>query len=125
MWPLKQEIFLGFLDALQARRDRGDLWIADHISQHQYETERDTARVEVTARGPKDIHLQLKCSADPRFYDLPLTLVTKVPGDWEQAKVTQGERIISVAVDKGTIRFDALPGTAPIKIKRGPAQSRK
>jgi hypothetical protein len=120
MWPLKQDIFLPLLDGLKERRDRGDLWITDHISQHQYETERDSGAVQVLAKGPQGIQLLLKSGADPRFYDLPLTLVTQVPAEWKQATVTQGTVAKTVAVEKGTIRFDALPGTVPIRIQSAP-----
>ncbi|MEA3208777.1 MAG: hypothetical protein QOE70_1834 [Chthoniobacter sp.] len=122
MWPLKQDILLPFLDGLKERRDRGDLWITDHISQHQYETERDSAEVQVLEKGPRFIQLALKSGADPKFYDLPLTLVTQVPVDWKQAVVTQGTVAKSVAVEKGTIRFEALPGPVPIRIQSAPAR---
>jgi len=118
MWALKQDIFLPLLDALKERRDRGDLWITDHISQHQYETERDTAEVQVTEKGPAIIQLTLKTKANPKLYDLPLTLVTQVPADWKQAAVTQGEVVKTVPVDKGTIRYDVLPGDVAVKIAK-------
>jgi peptidoglycan/xylan/chitin deacetylase (PgdA/CDA1 family) len=117
MWPVKQDIFLPLLDGLKERRDLGELWITDHISQHQYETERNGGEVQVVEKGPRGIQLVLKSSADPKFYDLPLTLITQVPADWKQATVTQGTTAKTVAVEKGTIRFDALPGAVPIRIQ--------
>lgn len=110
MWPLKQEIFLALLDGLKDRRDKGELWITDHISMHQYATERDQAEVRVVTATPASIRLELKCKADPALYDLPLTLVTRVPANWEQATITQGDRKTSVKAEQGTVRFDATPG---------------
>jgi peptidoglycan/xylan/chitin deacetylase (PgdA/CDA1 family) len=116
-WPLKQEVFFNLLDGLQERRDKGQLWITDHISQHQYETERNTAVVKVLAASDKLIRLELACQADPQYYDLPLTLVTQVPATWKRARVSQGEKVNEVAVQKNTVRFDALPGGGVIEVR--------
>jgi hypothetical protein len=115
-WPLKQTVFLEVLDGLRQRRDKGDLWITDHISMHQYETERDTAEVRLREADDHGIRLELTCRADPQVYDLPLTLVTRVASHWKYASVTQGDKTTVVAVQKGTIRFDATPGGSPIKV---------
>ena len=85
---------------------------------HQYETERSTAEVRLLETNDRGIRLELKCKADPQFYDLPLTLVTQVPADWQRASVTQGDKTIVVAVENGTIRFDAVPGDMPIQVER-------
>jgi peptidoglycan/xylan/chitin deacetylase (PgdA/CDA1 family) len=117
MWALKQDIFLPLLDALKERSDKGQLWITDHISSHQYETERATAAVQVTEATPRLIRLELKSQADPKYYDLPLTLVTQVPADRKKASVTQGTSATTVDVVDGAIRFDAVPGGGEIRIK--------
>jgi peptidoglycan/xylan/chitin deacetylase (PgdA/CDA1 family) len=116
-WPLKQEVFFNLLDGLQERRDKGELWITDHISQHQYETQRNSAAVKVLATSDRLIRLDLTTTADPRFYDLPLTLVTQVPTAWKRARVSQGKKSTKVPVENGTIRFDALPGGGVIEVQ--------
>jgi peptidoglycan/xylan/chitin deacetylase (PgdA/CDA1 family) len=121
-WALKQDVFLPLLDALKERRDRGDLWITDHISQHQYETERNAASVQVTERGSRQIRIRLTCSADPAFYDLPLTLVTRVPPQWPACAVTQGTNQCVVAVAGGFAKYRALPGPSPVMLR--PAAAR-
>jgi peptidoglycan/xylan/chitin deacetylase (PgdA/CDA1 family) len=118
MWPLKQAVFLAVLNGLQERRDRGALWITDHISMHQYETERSTAAVRVLESNDRGIRIELKSQADPRYYDLPLTLVARVPADWKSARVTQGAKATLVPAENGAIRFDALPGADPINVER-------
>lgn len=117
MWPLKQEIYLAVLNGLQERRDQGKLWITDHISMHQYETERSSAEVRVLERNDLSIRLELTSKADPRFYDFPLTLVARVPADWQGASVTQGDQTTVVEIENGAIRFEALPGAHPIKME--------
>ena len=44
-WAMPVKEYIPFFDEVAAMRDRGELWVADHISVHQYETERATARV--------------------------------------------------------------------------------
>ncbi len=117
-WALKQDVFFPLLDGLKARSDKGDLWITDHISAHQYETERDSAEVRVVEQNASSIRLELKSKADPIYYDLPLTLITRVPTDWKHARVLQGEKKAVVAVEKGMIRYEAVPGAGTIEIKR-------
>jgi len=116
-WALKQDIFLPLLDALKERSDKGQLWITDHITSHQYETERATAEVRTIEATDLVIRLELKSQADPKYYDLPLTLVTKVPPAWKRATVRQGAGKSTVDVVNGTVRFDALPGTAEISLR--------
>jgi hypothetical protein len=117
MWPLKQTIFFPLLDALKERSDRGDLWITDHISQHQYATERDGAAVKTLKVIANGIQLELKSSADPKFYDLPLTLVTEVPANWRTCNISQGGATPVAATAKdGVLKFDAIPNGQPISI---------
>lgn len=126
-WPLKQDVFLPLLDGLKARRDRGDLWITDHISQHQYETERDTAQTRVLEATDRLIRLELTCQADPALYDQPLTLVTRVPADWKWVGVTQadgngggGEPVV-VTAENASVRYRARPDGQPVTLQRAPA----
>lgn len=116
-WPLKQEILFGVLDGLKARRDRGDLWITDHISQHQYETERNRSQVQTTEVTARKISVKLTCDADPALYDQPLTLLTSVPANWKQAKVSQGDQATVVTVKDGLVRYDAQPQAGVITIE--------
>ena len=119
-WALKQDIFLPLLDGLQARRDRGDLWITDHISEHQYATERGTAKVTTLDSSAKKITLQLQCDADPQFYDLALTLTTKVPGAWKLCQVAQGANKTVVPVKDGLVQYDAVPGPDTVMLQPAP-----
>ena len=118
-WAAPQAEFFPFLDAVAERRDRGDLWVTDHISCHQYETERASARAKTLAVSPTAIRLSLECDADPAFYDLALTLRTRVPDAWTgDALVRQGDREARVPIDPKThtVQYDAVPGAVPIDI---------
>ena len=112
-WPLKQDVFLPLLDALKERSDRGDLWVTDHISQHKYATGRDAASV-TSAATSGSIRVELSCTADPRFYDLPLTLVTRVPASWSRCRISQGTNTALATAEGGDVRYEAIPGRTPI-----------
>ena len=116
-WALKRDVFLPLLDGLQARRDRGALWIADHIAAHQYERERDTAAVRVLAATGQKISVSLTCIADPQFYALPLTLVTRVPAAWQQCRVPQGANSYRRAAAGQEVRYPAEPNGVPISLE--------
>jgi peptidoglycan/xylan/chitin deacetylase (PgdA/CDA1 family) len=116
MWALKQTIFTAVLDGLKERQDQGKLWITDHISSHQYATERDAAAVKVSEAGADKIRVELTCSADPKWYDLPLTLVTRVPAGWGRVRVVQGKSSDVVDAKDGAARYRATPGGGPVTL---------
>ena len=116
-WALKQDVFLPLLDGLKERRDRGALWVADHIAAHQYERERDVAEVKVLAATVRKISVALSCKADPQFYDLPLTLVTSVPAAWQQCRVTQGTNQFRCVVTEHVAKYPAQPNGAPLVLE--------
>lgn len=116
MWAVPQSVFLPFLDGLQERRDRGDLWITDHISATKYEREVKTARVRTLEATGKKIALELKADTDAQLYDEPLTLITQVPDKWTKCTVAQGQTSVEAVAEKGQLRFEALPDGGPITL---------
>ena len=116
MWPLQQTIFFPLLDALKERSDRGELWITDHISQHQYATEREGAAVKTVKAVANGIQIELKSSADPKFYDLPLTLVTQVPPAWSECNISQGDVKSRATAKDGVLKFDAVPNGPAVSV---------
>ena len=113
-WALKQDVFLPVLDGLKQRRDDGKLWITDHISAHQYQTERESAEVRVIESSSQRIRLQLTCQADPKLYDHPLTLITQVPAAWKRCSIEQQGRKAIREVKNARVRFDAVPNGSEI-----------
>jgi hypothetical protein len=116
MWPLKQDIFFPLLDYMKQKSDAGELWVTDHITQHQYETERSQAEVKALPAGANRIRVELKCLADPQYYDLPLTLVTAVPKNWRAAMVSQGGASRKVPVVNGVVKYDAVPNGPAVEL---------
>ncbi|HEY1052596.1 MAG TPA: polysaccharide deacetylase family protein [Prosthecobacter sp.] len=110
------EWFTALLDKLESVRDQ--LWITDVVSWHQYVTERDSAEIKTVSSDKDAITLELTSKADTALYDLPLTLSTKVPADWENCLVTQGASTKPLLVKNGVVQHDALPGGGPITLKK-------
>lgn len=106
------DYFAAVLDKLDANRDQ--LWLTDPLSYHKYLTERMSAVAKETSSAPKRIQVSLTSEADPIFYDLPLSLATRVPADWTHALVQQGKSRVTVPVTAGVARYDALPGAGEI-----------
>jgi len=119
-WALKQDVFLPLLDGLKERSDRGDLWITDHVTWHQYEAERKAATVKTIESTPARIRLELTATTDPAFYDQPLTLVVTVPATWTRVVATQGARTATMEPKDGQVRCAALPGRDEISLTPTP-----
>jgi peptidoglycan/xylan/chitin deacetylase (PgdA/CDA1 family) len=108
------DYFAAVLDKLDANRDQ--LWLTDPLSYHKYLTERTTAVAKEVSNTPKRIQVSLTTRADPEFYDLPLSLATRVPADWTHALVRQGATTQAVSVADGIARYEAFPGAKEIVI---------
>jgi hypothetical protein len=116
-WALKQTIFFPLLDYLKTKQDARELWITDHITWHQYKTGREAATVKTLKVIANGIQLELRSSADPALYDLPLTLVTEVPAHWRTCNISQGGSTPVTATAKdGVLIFDAIPNGPPISL---------
>ncbi|HAZ62809.1 MAG TPA: hypothetical protein DCZ72_04260 [Armatimonadetes bacterium] len=116
-WALDQDIFVPLLDGLAERVAAGDLWVTDHISAHQYQVERDSARVDLLAADGQEVRLRLSHEADPALYDLPLTLVTEVPAGWARVSVRQGEAEQTVETADGRATYSARAGADEIVLR--------
>jgi hypothetical protein len=102
------EWFTALLDKLEQHRD--DLWVTDCASWKKYTSERDTAEAKVVESNKNRIRLNLTDKMDPTLYDEPLTLSTKVPGDWKSCSVIQGQIKTTAAIHDGVVQYAAIPG---------------
>ncbi|MDA3798363.1 MAG: polysaccharide deacetylase family protein [Kiritimatiellae bacterium] len=113
-WALNQDVYREVLDGLVERRDRGDLWITDHISYYKYDQERDNSQIQIISSNKDKIKLKITSSLDSQLYDQPLTIKTVVPENWQKCTVSQGSRISSNDVKNGVVQYDALPDESEI-----------
>jgi peptidoglycan/xylan/chitin deacetylase (PgdA/CDA1 family) len=82
-------------------KDKDDkLWVATFGDVTKYMREREHADVQ-EEKKPASISVSLTHSLDQTMYDLPLTLKTYVPPNWNQVKVTQG-----ASTQKADVRHD-------------------
>jgi hypothetical protein len=107
--------YIPILDKLDAERAR--LWITDVVSWHKYVTERKGAALEELQSDSTQIRVKLTSTTDPALYDMPLTLVSKVPAAWTSCTVSQGSSKVTVSVKDGVVLYDALPGADEILIR--------
>lgn len=108
-------VFLELLDGLIERKDK--VWITSHIPAHQYATERDSATLGAINKTGM-LMVSLTCTADPNFYNQPLTLITTVPADWTKCSIVQGKSHVEATAKNGVVRYDALPGSETIVITK-------
>jgi peptidoglycan/xylan/chitin deacetylase (PgdA/CDA1 family) len=110
------DLFTALLDHLEKNKDA--VWVTDPVSGHQYATERKTATVTPGAATADSLKLTLTSEADPKFYNLPLTLATKVPADWKAVLVNQGQDQQIVQSKDGVAIYDAVPNGGEITLAR-------
>ncbi|HCD30851.1 MAG TPA: hypothetical protein DER01_00480 [Phycisphaerales bacterium] len=115
-WPMNQDLYYQLLDYMASKRDAGQLWITDHISAHQYQTQLQTAKVQLLSNDSQQIKLKLTCDADPQFYDHPMTLNTIVPASWKTATVKQGDRETKIDIQNSKAIYHALPDSSTITL---------
>ena len=98
-----------------------DLWVATFQDAYKYIRERVNTKVK-TDSITGTITISLTCNLDPQIYDLPLTLKTKVPVDWQSAVLQQGDKktVLSIEKDRETafVKYTALPNVSKIKISK-------
>ena len=111
------DVYTALLDKLVACKD--DVWETDHITYHQYLTERSSAQAKVVRADGASLRIALTCSADPALYNTPLTLETVVPEGWSTCSVTQGGAKRERPAAGGKVRYDAVPGAGEIVMTKG------
>ena len=104
-WAMPVKEYIPFFDEVAAMRDRGEIWVADHVSVHQYETERATAKIKKLGKTAKGYRFSVTCDSDPKLYDHPLTVKVEVPKTWKNAK-------------DGFVYVDVIPNGKPFEVTK-------
>lgn len=111
------DFFQAVLDKLDASRDA--LWVSDTASVMKYAAERKASQVKVAENAAGKVRLSLTTTLDPKLYDEPLSLATKVPAAWIRAAVVQGKTKATVPVVEGVAVYDAVPGGPEVVLTEG------
>jgi peptidoglycan/xylan/chitin deacetylase (PgdA/CDA1 family) len=97
------------------------LWIATFGDVTRYMRQRMNSNLRSDRRG-RNIKIRLTHSLDTSMYNLPMTLKTRIPGNWNEVRVTQdtGEMIILPRKDeKGQyVLYRAFPNKSHITVRR-------
>ncbi len=92
------EEYFGSIKSLESR-----IWVATFQDVAKYMRERMAARV-TTVRKGRSIEVDLRHDLPAGIYDLPLTLMTRVPSGWRSVEITQGDRTTRVTSTRGRAR---------------------
>lgn len=108
-----------YFDYIKASED--NIWVATFQDAYKYIRERMNTKIE-TVPGTNTIALSLTCNLDPQIYDLPLTLKTEVPVDWQSAILQQGDKNTILSVEKNGetafVQYRVVPNVSKIKISK-------
>jgi peptidoglycan/xylan/chitin deacetylase (PgdA/CDA1 family) len=111
----KLEEYFNYIKAHEA-----NLWIASFGDVTRYIREREEMQLSYSF-GRGQISVELSHGLKKAFYDLPLTLKTYVPADWEKATISQGETTQQAAIqhdDNGAfVLYQATPNNSTILLK--------
>jgi peptidoglycan/xylan/chitin deacetylase (PgdA/CDA1 family) len=95
----------------------GDIWVGTFQDVTKYIRERMNAEISFEMKGNK-IRVNLTHTLDPDLYDLPLTLKTYVPNDWESITVNQGSKSWSTIIESDDyghfVQYESLPNAEDI-----------
>lgn len=115
--PLTKEELEEYFNYIKQKEDR--LWVATFKDVTKYIRERMNATISSDTKDDK-ITVTLSHSLDKEMYDLPLTLKTYLPSEWNRVSVMQGERVNQVRTgsdEGGTyILYQASPNKGTVEI---------
>jgi|SRR5579871_262298 len=111
--PRTHEDLSEYLGYIQSKEDR--LWVATFQDAAKYMRERMHAAVRSYEQG-NAISVVLQDDLKELSYDLPLTLRTTVPADWQAVEVRQGERVTRRKVAGSSVTYQAVPNAETISL---------
>lgn len=117
LWVAYAE-YAPFFDDICALRNANGLWVADHISVHKYEAERNAAVVTSLETTDGSIAFNVTCPGlDANLYDQPLCVKVPVPGEWQSASYRQGAGdVATTAPVDGIVKIHVLPGSGAVSV---------
>jgi peptidoglycan/xylan/chitin deacetylase (PgdA/CDA1 family) len=122
--PKTSKELTDYFGYIKSEQDR--LWVATFQDVTKYMRERMHGQV-VSYRDGDVISVVLRSDLTDMSYDLPLTLKTYVPKEWNAVEVWQGKRRKRVAVvhgeDEGYVIYQAVPGAEAVTLSGVAAQT--
>lgn len=97
------------------------LWVATFADATKYMRERMNAKVNAKQENDK-ISIDLTHTLDKQTYDLPLTLRTYVPNEWQKVQLTWGDKsetLVPVKGNEGTyVQYQLKPNAGAAELKK-------
>ncbi len=116
--PLSKKELQTYFSYIKQHQEQ--LWVATFKDVTKYLRERMNADIETDKNGDS-IEIKLTHSLDKDLYQLPLTLKTYLPSDWEKVSVAQNgdHRLLKAKKDStGTfVRYQAVPNSGTILLQ--------
>jgi hypothetical protein len=116
---ISSELYNEYFQYMKSKED--DIWIATFADVTKYMRERKNSNIETVGRSRK-IRVYITHSLDQTMYNIPLTLKTYVPSNWEEVKVKQGGKnniILPLRDDKGSfVLYQAYPNSDDVKLSK-------
>ncbi len=117
-WEAKTEKEIEeYFNYIKSKEDK--IWVATFQDAGKYMRERMNGNIS-SKRVNNTIKVELTHSLDPDLYNLPLTLKTYVPSDWNFVQINQGTNIHKVKVNKNEmdsyVLYEVLPNFEIITI---------
>lgn len=98
-----------------------DIWIATFADVTKYMRERKNSDIKSVGNSRK-ITVNISHSLDKAMYNIPLTLKTYVPSDWDEVQVKQGGNkkiILPLRDDKGSfVLYQAYPNSDDVEVSK-------
>ncbi|WP_297335328.1 polysaccharide deacetylase family protein [Algoriphagus sp.] len=118
--PKTRQELVEYFSFIKSQEDR--VWVAPFREVTKYLRQRKGTEV-VTELNETQIQIRFKSDLDPSIYQVPLTLKTYLPNEWDQPKINQGGEKIEFQRsqdEKGDfILYEAFLGKGEIVIKEG------
>ena len=99
------------MDYVKSRADA--VWVETFLAISCYVKERDTAKITIASTGDHKADVTVTCALTQPPYSVPLTVVVALPGV-TKAHATLGLVDIPVTVGQDKVKFDLVPGPAPV-----------
>jgi peptidoglycan/xylan/chitin deacetylase (PgdA/CDA1 family) len=99
-------------------RRKGRIWTGSAIAIYKYEQERGHAHIATSAAKGNIITVAMVVDTDPAWFDEPLTLVTRVPSGWTNARIIQGDLAMNAVVKDGHLVYNVNPVSGVVILTR-------
>ncbi|HSI86352.1 MAG: polysaccharide deacetylase family protein [Candidatus Methylacidiphilales bacterium] len=80
------------------KENREPLWVGLFVDVAKYGQERDTATLKVESAGPEKITFLLTDEMDDSYFNFPLTVKVRIPGEWKEVVATQSGKTVAARI---------------------------